>query len=168
METETLLKTSEDIVKEWTKEQQRPETNRLDVYIEKVDLVPAVQALVQAHWGYLSAISGLDISTPAGTEDAVVPPDGHLEVLYHFCNRSAILTLRIRVPYTDAHVPSICKVIPSATLYERELMELFGVIVDETPVPDRLVLSDDWPVGVFPLRKSFTGLDSPNTEAQEN
>ena len=54
-------------------------------------------------------------------------------------------------------VPTICDIIPSATLYERELMELFGVTVEGTPDPARLVLPDEWPEGVYPLRKSFTG-----------
>jgi Ni,Fe-hydrogenase III component G len=39
-------------------------------------------------------------------------------------------------------------------------MELFGVEIVGTPDTDRLVLPDDWPHGVYPLRKSFTGFDS--------
>jgi Ni,Fe-hydrogenase III component G len=50
--------------------------------------------------------------------------------------------------------------VPTATLYERELQEMFGFVIEETPVPDRLVLPDDWPAGVYPLRKSFSRLKS--------
>ena len=32
-------------------------------------------------------------------------------------------------------------------------MEMFGVVVDGTPNPSRLFLPDDWPDGVYPLRK---------------
>ena len=35
-----------------------------------------------------------------------------------------------------------------------------GFVIEGTPVPDRLVLPDDWPDGVYPLRKSFTGLEA--------
>jgi Ni,Fe-hydrogenase III component G len=69
-----------------------------------------------------------------------------------------VATLRVTVPYADPRVPSICPIVPTATLYERELQEMFGFVVEETPVPDRFVLPDDWPDGVYPLRKSFTGL----------
>jgi Ni,Fe-hydrogenase III component G len=33
-----------------------------------------------------------------------------------------------------------------------------------TPNTDRLVLSDDWPKGVYPLRKDFTGLELSSGE----
>ena len=79
-------------------------------------------------------------------------------MLYHFCRGAAIITLRVSVPYEAATVPTICGVISSATLYERELSELFGIVVEGTPDPRRLVLADDWPDGVYPLRKSFKGL----------
>ncbi|NMC80497.1 MAG: hydrogenase large subunit, partial [Chloroflexi bacterium] len=58
--------------------------------------------------------------------------------------------------------------IPSATLYERELMEMMGVQLVGTPSSDRLLLPDEWPENVFPLRKSFTGLNSlPQEQAGE-
>ncbi len=167
MEYETFIKDAEDILKKLGKDFQHPEPNRLDVYIDRTDLLAAAQAIVDAKWGYLSALSGLDCPAPKAEGQQPVEA-GHLEALYHFCRMAAVTTLRVKVPYNDAHVPSICSVIPSATLYERELMELFGIIVDDTPIPDRLVLADEWPEGVYPLRKSFTGLDVPERAAQES
>ena len=35
-------------------------------------------------------------------------------------------------------------------------MEMFGVTVVDTPNPDRLFLPDEWPAGVYPLRKDFS------------
>jgi Ni,Fe-hydrogenase III component G len=93
----------------------------------------------------------------AGTTDGN-PMEDKLEALYHFTEGPVVATLRVTVPYADPRVPSICPIVPTATLYERELQEMFGFVVEETPVPDRLVLPDDWPDGVYPLRKSFTGL----------
>ena len=52
-------------------------------------------------------------------------------------------------------VPSVCAIIPSASFFERELIEMFGITVDGTPNRDRLFLPDDWPQGVYPLRKDF-------------
>jgi Ni,Fe-hydrogenase III component G len=116
---------------------------------------------------YLSAITGLDNLKPvtpaaqhpgeSGNTDSILQ-DNTLEILYHFCCHAAIVTLRVKVPRLSPSIPSICSAIPSATLYERELMELFGLEIVGTPNTDRLVLSDDWPKGVYPLRKDFTGL----------
>jgi Ni,Fe-hydrogenase III component G len=71
-----------------------------------------------------------------------------------------VLTIRVAAPYSDPYLPTICDLIPAATLYEREFIEMFGVILEGTPSTDRLLLADDWPVGIYPLRKSFTGLDT--------
>jgi NADH:ubiquinone oxidoreductase subunit C len=144
---------------------------RLDVVVTPQDLVAAVKALFDARWGYLSAITGLDLPWPKTPKPGVKPADpapgadgpleDRLEALYQFVNGDAIVMLRVSVPYHDTKVPSICPVIPSATLYERELQEMFGFVVVGTPDPGRLLLPDDWPEGVYPLRKSFTGLETP-------
>ena len=154
MDTEARLKQAEAILQPLVGAVLRKEDNRLDTIVEVKNLKSTVKALVDAHWGYLMAITGLD--HPATEEQS----EGVLETIYLFANEAAIAGLRVAVPYSQAVVPTICDLIPSATLYERELMELFGIIVEGTPVTDRLVLSDDWPEGVYPMRKSFTGLDS--------
>jgi NADH:ubiquinone oxidoreductase subunit C len=159
----------------------RREEKRLDVVLKREDLTAAVKALVDARWGYLITITGLDLpwpktppkpappkpATPAAAEGQAAaaepakagPMEDKLEVLYHFTEGAVIATLRVTVPYADARVPTICPLVPTATLYEREVQEMFGITVEGTPVPDRFLLPDDWPDGVYPLRKSFTGLD---------
>ena len=71
------------------------------------------------------------------------------------------MSVRVRVPYSHAELDSICDLIRSATLYEREFIEMLGVTLRGTPSTARLLLSDDWPDGVYPLRKSFAGLSEP-------
>src|SRR5579885_2906369 len=51
--------------------------------------------------------------------------------------------------------PSISSQIPAATLYEREIKDMFGVIPTENPDTRPLVLHEHWPDGIFPLRKDF-------------
>jgi Ni,Fe-hydrogenase III component G len=121
----------------------RPEPHRLDVAVAAAGLVPAVRALREAEWGYLAAITGLDLG---GSDDA-------LEALYHFCAGAAIVTLRVRTPRSNAVMPSICDLVPSASFFERELSEMLGVTISGTPDARRLYLPDDWPDGVYPLRK---------------
>jgi NADH:ubiquinone oxidoreductase subunit C len=166
MNLEELLATAEKILAPWTVGLTRFEGRRLDVVLKREGLVAAVAALADARWGYLSAITGLDLpwpKTPPKPEAPPTPPlEDQLEVLYHFVDGAAVVTLRLRVPYSDARVPSICGPVPTATLYERELHEMFGIEVEGTPVTDRLLLPDDWPDGVYPLRKSFKGLEAPS------
>ncbi|HEY44285.1 MAG TPA: NADH-quinone oxidoreductase subunit C [Anaerolineae bacterium] len=148
MNTQEALKIASLLVEEWvwTTETERPEPNRLDVKLTKLDdFIPIVVGLRVQRLGYLSAITGLDLG----------PEVGELEVLYHFCTAAAVVTLRLRVPRDNPSVPSLCSIIPSAEPFERELREMFGVDVDKHPNPIHIYLPDDWPVDTYPLRKDF-------------
>jgi Ni,Fe-hydrogenase III component G len=128
----------------WVEETSRPEPNRLDFRLKSAsELVPMVAGLRVKRLGFLSAITGLDPG----------PETGQLEILYHFCAGAAVITLRVRVPREGGAVPSLGQIIPSAEAYERELSEMFGVTVTGAHTPDHLYLPDDWPAGVYPLRK---------------
>ncbi|MFZ0546911.1 MAG: NADH-quinone oxidoreductase subunit C [Candidatus Promineifilaceae bacterium] len=145
MDTEKNLQTAESILAPWTKQTNNPDANRLDVIVEAADLITAINALQQADWGYLAAITGLDLG----------PEAGKMEVLYHFCEGAAVVTLRVTLDRETAVVPTVCGLIPSAGFFERELSEMFGITVEGTPNSDRLFLPDEWPDGVYPLRKDF-------------
>ncbi|NDJ77701.1 MAG: NADH-quinone oxidoreductase subunit C [Chloroflexi bacterium] len=140
------LQTAADLVTNHAAETTTPEPNRLDAVIDAAALVDVVQALVDARWGYLSTITGVDLGVEAD----------QLEMLYHFCEGADILTLRVRVPRCGGVVPSVCGAIPSASMYERELIEMFGITVTDTPNAERLFLPEDWPDGVYPLLKDFS------------
>jgi len=160
---EEILQKARLVLKTWTKSENLPETNRIDLHIDAADIKPCVQALVNEKWGYLSAITALDraeFETVEGTgEKKLVKGKGNLEVLYHFCSGPVVATLRVALDYKNGKIDTICDIIPSATLYEREASELLGIDFKGTPSSEHLLLPDDWPDGVYPLRKSFTGLD---------
>ncbi len=143
MNADTALKTASELLTNWTIEVTTPEANRIDVIIDGANLLPAVKALATNHWGYLAGITGLDLGTEAG----------QIEVLYHFCSGLAIVTLRVRTARDHADVPSIASILPSANFYERELHEMLGVEVVGMANVNHLFLPDDWPDGVYPLRK---------------
>ena len=121
----------------------RPEPTRLDVRVSVDQLLAAASALQTSQWGYLAAITGLDGGALAGA----------LEVLYHFCCGPSIVTLRVSVPRAAPSVPSLSKLVPAAGLYERELHEMLGVTILNSSNSDPLYLPEDWPAGVYPLRK---------------
>jgi len=148
MNTEESLAIASEILEHWVwqTETTRPSSVRISSLLSKVDdLIPIVVALRVKRLGWLSAITGIDPGVEAGT----------LEVLYHFTAGAAIITLRVRVPRDHPAVPTVSEVIPSAEVFERELHEMFGVEVIGLRNPDRLYLPDDWPDGVYPMRKDF-------------
>jgi NADH:ubiquinone oxidoreductase subunit C len=173
MDLPPVLQAALERVQPWAATTNTPESNRLDIVIDRSNLLSTVQALEEpTRWGYLSAITGLDhpgLTTTIPSEEKkwdriedshelVGSAHGSLEVLYHFCQGGAIVTLRVILSYQSPSLPSICYLIPYASLYERELIEMFGIEILDTPCTDRLLISDDWPKGVYPLRKEFTGL----------
>lgn len=146
MNTVKALDTASTLLTLWAKDTERPDPNRLDVMLEITNLLPAVKALYETGWGYLATITGLDLGVEVG----------EIEVLYHFCAGAVVVTLRVRTPREAASVPSICDIIPSASFAERELSEMLGVTVLNTPNSSHLFLPDDWPDdSQYPLRKDF-------------
>lgn len=164
MDTLELLQQAEELLKDVAESFTRPEEHRLDVVIKAENIKAAVQALlIEGGWGYLSAITSLDVpdyQVDETTKEKIALPDkGHLEALYHFCEGAAVTTLRVQLPYDNPHVDSICDLISSVSFFEREAMELMGIVFDGTPNTSRLILPDNWLDGVYPLRKTFKGLN---------
>jgi NADH:ubiquinone oxidoreductase subunit C len=147
------LQTAQTLLNRWSAAFSTPEANRLDVKLTADDLLAAVGALSDGHWGYLGGITGLDGGVEAG----------EIEALYHFCAGAVVVSLRIRAPRSGASLPSICPIVPSASVFEREVSEMLGVTFVGTPDPSRLFLPDDWPDGIYPLLK-----DAPVQEEGTN
>ena len=144
-QTQSYLARAEALLEPWLARTERPTDNRLDIWLSPDDLLPVVATLVAGEWGYLAAITGLDPGLATG----------QLHVLYHFAEGAAGVTVRVAPPRDAAAVPTIRPLIPLAALYEPELIEVLGVAVIGAPERGRLFLADDWPVGVYPLRKDF-------------
>lgn len=144
MDVDGVFQTVQLLLEGWVEKFENPAPNRLDAYMARADdLLAAVAGLRVKRLGYLAAITGLD---PGKDSE-------ELEILYHFCAGIVVITLRVRVPKIAPGVPSLSQIIPSAEAFERELSEMFGVAVVGLRNQERLYLSDDWPDGVYPLRK---------------
>jgi ech hydrogenase subunit E len=156
MTTETYLQRAGEILAPFAKSTNTPEPNRLDVQVSASDLPAAASALTNASWGYLAAITGMDLGVEANA----------LETLYHFCEGAAVTTLRVQLPREGyPEIPSVSETIPVASFFERELSEMLGVTVVGTPDPSRLFLPDDWPADVYPLRQGFKPEQAAAVEA---
>lgn len=79
-----------------------------------------------------------------------------IAIVYHFVHmESAGLNLRVFVPLAAPTLPSISPVLPAGLLYEREIQDLLGVTFEGILDPRRLILPEEFPVGVYPLRTNY-------------
>jgi len=78
------------------------------------------------------------------------------EVLHHFSDDESgcLVTVKAFVRNREApELDSITPLIPGAEWIEREMHDLLGIKFCNHPNLQRLILADDWPEGVYPLRK---------------
>ena len=63
------------------------------------------------------------------------------------------VTVRTEIDPHSMEYPSVTPRVPACVWSEREAYDLFGLRAQGLPDERRLVLPDDWPSGLFPLRK---------------
>jgi membrane-bound hydrogenase subunit beta len=120
-----------------------PDRRRIFLKVAPADIVAAVTLLRDRYdCAYLATISGVDRGET-------------FEILYHFASPAANINVRTEVAKASPHVETICAVIPGAIFYERELQDMFGLVIDRIPDPRPLIVPDDWPAGNYPLRKDW-------------
>ncbi len=95
-----------------------------------------------------------DLGARLATMTGVEVRDG-IEVNYHLCFDSYgfVMTLSALAPWPEPSLDSVAQDIPGARWIEREIHDVLGVSFVGHPDMRRLVLPDDWPEGVYPLRK---------------
>jgi Ni,Fe-hydrogenase III large subunit/Ni,Fe-hydrogenase III component G len=73
--------------------------------------------------------------------------------------RNLRLFLQVVAPVLpdEPSFPSIAAKYPVANWFEREVMDVFGLMPEGHPNPMRVALHDDWPEGLWALRKDFPG-----------
>ncbi|MCM8781512.1 MAG: NADH-quinone oxidoreductase subunit C [Candidatus Omnitrophica bacterium] len=78
-----------------------------------------------------------------------------LEILYHFSFDKTGQIFSLRVLIEDKRKPeidSIATIFPAAEWIEREIWEMLGINFKGHPNLKRLLLSEEWPEGKYPLR----------------
>jgi Ni,Fe-hydrogenase III component G len=85
-----------------------------------------------------------------------IDSDDCFEVLYHYTNDETGCVVTIKAFIRDRENPSIESItpfLPGAEWIEREIHDILGIDFKNHPNLKRLILADDWPEGVYPLRK---------------
>jgi NADH:ubiquinone oxidoreductase subunit C len=128
---------SEDIV-----EITIPKERRISIKIRPNALKKAISNLVNnLGLKHLSTITGVDLGAD-------------LEVIYHLVYEGAVvISLRLTVSKEGPSIESITELIPGSMLYEREVHDMFGIKFDGHPDLSPLILPEQWPTNIHPLRK---------------
>jgi NADH-quinone oxidoreductase subunit D len=89
-----------------------------------------------------------------------VDSDNWFEVLYHYSYDQTGCMVTLKAIIRDRQNPvieSIAPFLPGAEWIEREIHDILGIDFKNHPDMRRLILADDWPQGVYPLRKQANG-----------
>ena len=83
------------------------------------------------------------------------PEEPRLGVHYELLDMSAVdrLTVKVRVPLDNPHVPSVTPNWPTANHQEREIYDMFGVVFDGHPDMRRILMPEDYEG--HPQRRDF-------------
>jgi len=68
-------------------------------------------------------------------------------------DEKCFVTIKVLISPDNLTYPSVTPLVPACVWYEREAYDMFGLVAEGLPDKRRLMLSDDWPQDLFPLRK---------------
>jgi membrane-bound hydrogenase subunit beta len=138
-----IQSTIERLLRKDALEISSPRERRLFIRISREKLRMTIKELTKLEgFHHLSTITAVDI----GAE---------IELIYHLSHKDALISLRIRVPKDEPTAPTIVDLILGAALYEREVHDLLGVRFSGNTDLSPLLLPDQWPEDVHPLRKEW-------------
>ena len=85
----------------------------------------------------------------------------HMEILYHFTLEeiNLLVSLRVKLEKSKLEIDSLVPLMKGANWIEREIHELLGINFKNHPDLRRLLLSDDWPKDIHPLRCDYREWD---------
>jgi NADH:ubiquinone oxidoreductase subunit C len=115
-----------------------PQLNEKQVLLSPENLLPAVAILQKNGIYHLSTITG-------------VYDDEQLYLLYHFWEGEGV-TLRIVIDEQLNEVETLTQLIPGALFYEREIAEMFAILIKGLDTSKKMYLPDNWEGGA-PMRK---------------
>jgi NADH-quinone oxidoreductase subunit D len=85
--------------------------------------------------------------------------DESIGVYYHMRLSKGYFTVKTEVTKTDSKIQTITDLLPGASFAELEGTDLLGVTYEGNPLSGHFILSENWPIGVYPLRKDVNMAD---------
>ena len=108
-------------------------------------IVETLEALRERGYRFLASVHGAD----------EYPQEPRLAVHYQLLDMDALdrVAVKLRVPVSDPHVPSVTPQWPTADHQEREIYDMFGVVFDGHPDLRRILMPEDYEG--HPQRRDF-------------
>ena len=105
---------------------------------------------------YMFRDLGARFNTASGVDGRV-----HMEILYHFVieDNNLLISLRVKLAKSKLEIDSLVPVFEAANWIEREIHEMLGINFKGHPDLRRLLLPDEWPEGIYPLRADYKEWD---------
>ena len=119
---------------------------------KRIFTLPLVKDELEQVLPYLHDEMGFDkASLVVGSDDG-----DDLGFIYILSNREGIiLALKEKAPKSDPRIKTVTDRFPALELHERELVNLFGAVVEGLPGDSSFPLPDGWPQGSYPMRKDW-------------
>lgn len=105
---------------------------------------------------YISRVLGGTLVSVVGTDEREIDRKFRLYYFFSIAGKDRFMALRAELDADRAEYPSVAALLPAAAWYERENQDFLGLKPVGHPWPHRLVLHEDWPDGLYPLRKDFS------------
>jgi Ni,Fe-hydrogenase III large subunit/Ni,Fe-hydrogenase III component G len=127
--------------------------DQVTVTVSLDSLPEVVEALYYQHGGWLASVAAND-ERPLNAQFAVYyvlsveGAEGDSDA-----GEKPYLVVRALIPPHKPEFPSVTPKVPAAVWYEREIRDMYGLQPVGLPDERRLVLPDDWPENLYPLRK---------------
>lgn len=147
-----ILKTKVKIL-----EVTRQADDQITVLVDRNDLPLAVKTLYYDIGGFISTMIPNDerqINGSYALYYAISMEGSKMTEADDFAAEDkCFITVKTLIPGSDPTFPAVTPLVPACVWYEREAYDMFGLVAEGLPDKRRLVLSDDWPDGLHPLRK---------------
>ncbi|MBN2467872.1 MAG: NADH-quinone oxidoreductase subunit C [Deltaproteobacteria bacterium] len=105
---------------------------------------------------YLFRGMGARFNTIVGVDRRPTHRDFQTTYIFSFDAERIFLLLQASLDKDTPEIDSLTPIIPGANWIEREVRDLVGITFNGHIDPRRLILPDDWPDNVYPLRKDFS------------
>jgi len=130
-----------------------PVSDKVRVVVAPDSVVSVAKSLYRDHGARFVITAGLDSRKERDCFD--------VDHIFSLDKDKIFVILRTTAPADAPEVAAITPDVTAAAWAERELQDLLGVKTRGLPDSRRLVLPDDWPDGVYPLRKDIKYGDWP-------
>ncbi len=148
MKREEIIKGIKNIFKNDIIEVFDKSSNRVYIEIKPESIRKVAQYTFRDLGARFNTASGVDLRN-------------HMEILYHFIieDINLLISFKVKLDKSKLEIDSLANTIEATNWIEREMWELLGITFKGHPDMRKLLLSDDWPKGVYPLRADYKEWD---------